>query len=64
MMTQADFDEIENEADTIFAEWLREFEEEFSTRPATTPSYVPDETILQLLMEPADDESTNFDLDE
>lgn len=64
MMTQADFDEIENEADTIFAEWLREFEEEFSARPATTPPYVPDETILQLLMEPADDESTNFDLDE
>lgn len=51
MMTQAQLEDIENEANEIFTDRLAEFDEMWNTRPMTAPPYVPDAATQQLLLE-------------
>lgn len=57
MITQAILDELENEADLIFGETLREFEQTWNARPSTEAPLQLDPGTLALLMEMEDDES-------
>lgn len=57
MMTQAQLDEMDNEAELMFGTWLNEFEMQWQFRPKNEVPIELDEQTLALLMEADDDGS-------